>query len=149
MTYLLAFDQGTSSTRSIVFDQSGLAVGAAQTTFAQIYPEPGRVEHNATEIWQTQRDTARQALQNAGVAEDQIAAIGLTNQRDTTVVWDKDTGTPMHNAIVWQDRRTEPLCQALRDQGLEPTIQKYTGLRIDPYFSATKLKWLLDHVPGA
>ncbi|HLR13307.1 MAG TPA: glycerol kinase GlpK [Burkholderiaceae bacterium] len=149
MTYLLAFDQGTSSTRSIVFDTSGRAIGTAQQDFAQIYPHPGRVEHNATEIWQTQRDTARQALQHAGVAADQIAAVGLTNQRETTVIWDKETGTPYHNAIVWQDRRTEPLCQTLRDQGLEAMVTQRTGLRIDPYFSATKLKWLLDHVPAA
>lgn len=149
MTYLLAFDQGTSSTRSIVFDVSGQVLGAAQQGFAQIYPQPGRVEHNATEIWQTQRDTARQALQQAGISANRIAAVGLTNQRETTVIWDRETGTPYHNAIVWQDRRTEPLCQALRDQGMESVIRQRTGLRIDPYFSATKLKWLLDHIPDA
>ncbi|WP_323017855.1 glycerol kinase GlpK [Castellaniella sp.] len=149
MTYLLALDQGTSSTRSIVFDRMGRIVGLAQREFAQHYPQPGWVEHDATEIWQTQRDTMREALHRAGVAARDIRAIGITNQRETTVVWDRHTGQPIHHAIVWQDRRAEPTCVELRAQGLEATILQRTGLRVDAYFSATKLKWILDQAPGA
>ncbi|CAM3870091.1 glycerol kinase GlpK [Castellaniella denitrificans] len=149
MTYLLALDQGTSSTRSIVFDRQGRIVGLAQREFTQYYPRPGWVEHDPLEIWQTQRDTMGEAIHRAGVAARDIRAIGITNQRETTVVWDRRTGEPVHPAIVWQDRRAEPTCADLRAQGLEPEILNRTGLRIDAYFSATKLKWILDHVPGA
>ncbi|MGX5660272.1 glycerol kinase GlpK [Castellaniella ginsengisoli] len=149
MTYLLALDQGTSSTRSIVFDRQGRIVGLAQREFTQHYPQPGWVEHDPLEIWQTQRDTIGEAIHRAGVAARDIRAIGITNQRETTVVWDRRTGEPIHRAIVWQDRRAEPTCALLREQGLEPEILQRTGLRVDAYFSATKLKWILDHVPGA
>ncbi|MBN9403281.1 MAG: glycerol kinase GlpK, partial [Burkholderiales bacterium] len=149
MTYLLALDKGTSSTRSIVFDRQGRIVGLAQREFTQYYPRPGWVEHDPLEIWQTQRDTMGEAIHRAGVAARDIRAIGITNQRETTVVWDRRTGEPVHPAIVWQDRRAEPTCADLRAQGLEPEILNRTGLRIDAYFSATKLKWILDHVPGA
>lgn len=149
MTYLLALDQGTSSTRSIVFDRSGNVVALAQQELQQIYPKAGWVEHDPTEIWQAQLSTARQALSDANVTADQIRAIGITNQRETTLVWNRETGAPIYNAIVWQDRRSEPACANLRESGLENTIQQTTGLRIDAYFSATKLMWLLDNVPHA
>ena len=149
MTYLLALDQGTSSTRSIVFDRQGRVVGLAQREFTQHYPQPGWVEHDPMEIWQTQRETMAEALHRAGIAARDIRAIGITNQRETTVVWDRKTGAPIHHAIVWQDRRAEPTCAALRAQGRESDILNRTGLRIDAYFSATKLKWILDNVPGA
>jgi glycerol kinase len=149
MTYLLALDQGTSSSRSIVFDAAGRIVAMAQREFRQIYPQPGWVEHDPMEIWGTQLDTAREALARAGLKGADIRAIGITNQRETTLLWNRRTGQPLHNAIVWQDRRTEPFCAQLRAQGLEPMVQHATGLRIDPYFSATKLRWLLDHVQGA
>ena len=148
MTYLLALDQGTSSSRSIVFAPDGRIVAMAQREFRQIYPQPGWVEHDPLEIWQTQLDTAREALAKAGVTARDVAAIGITNQRETTVVWNRRTGQPIHNAIVWQDRRTEPLCARLRSQGLVDTVRRTTGLVIDPYFSATKIRWLLDHVNG-
>jgi glycerol kinase len=149
MTYLLALDQGTSSSRSIVFAPDGRIVAMAQQEFRQIYPQPGWVEHDPMEIWQTQLDTAREALAKAGVTARDVAAIGITNQRETTVLWNRRTGQPIHNAIVWQDRRTEPLCARLRQQGLVDTVRRTTGLVIDPYFSATKIRWLLDHVDGA
>lgn len=149
MTYLLALDQGTSSTRSIVFDRQGRIVALAQREFAQHYPQPGWVEHDPMEIWQTQRDTMREALEQAAVPLDAIRAIGITNQRETTVVWNRATGAPIYPAIVWQDRRAEPTCTALRERGLDAQILQKTGLRVDAYFSATKLKWILDHVPGA
>ncbi|MFV0283673.1 MAG: glycerol kinase GlpK [Castellaniella sp.] len=149
MTYLLALDQGTSSTRSIVFDRQGRIVSLAQREFTQHYPQPGWVEHDPQEIWQTQRDTMGEAIHRAGISARDVRAIGITNQRETTVVWDRRTGEPIHRAIVWQDRRAEPACAELRARGREPDILKRTGLRIDAYFSATKLKWILDHVPGA
>jgi len=149
MAYLLALDQGTSSTRSIVFDRQGTLVAMAQRELRQIYPQAGHVEHDPAEIWQAQRDTARQVLEKAGLTADQIHAIGITNQRETTLLWNRETGQPIHNAIVWQDRRTEALCAQLRDQGFEEPVQQATGLRIDAYFSATKLMWMLDYVPGA
>ena len=148
-THLLALDQGTSSSRAIVFAADGSIVAMAQREFRQIYPQPGWVEHDPLEIWQSQLDTAREALQRAGLTARDIRAIGITNQRETTVLWDRRTGQPLHNAIVWQDRRTEPSCAALRAQDLSPLVRRTTGLVIDPYFSGTKLKWLLDHVPGA
>jgi glycerol kinase len=149
MAHILALDQGTSSSRSIVFDEHGRIVAQAQREFRQIFPQPGWVEHDPLEIWSTQLATAREALAKSGLQAGDIAAIGITNQRETTLLWNRRTGQPVHNAIVWQDRRTEPLCAQLRAQGLEPMVQHATGLRIDPYFSATKLRWLLDHVPGA
>ncbi len=148
-THLLALDQGTSSSRSIVFDTQGRVVAMAQREFRQIYPQPGWVEHDPNEIWHTQLDTARQALSQAGLTATDIAAVGITNQRETTVVWNRRTGQPVHNAIVWQDRRAEPTCAALRAQGLEDLFRQKTGLVLDAYFSGTKLKWILDHVPGA
>jgi len=149
MSYLLALDQGTSSSRSIVFDTRGHVVAMAQREFRQIYPQPGWVEHDAEEIWTSQMATAREALAKAGIAAGEVLALGITNQRETTLLWDRRTGAPLHHAIVWQDRRTEPLCAKLRAQGLTPLVSAHTGLVIDPYFSGTKLRWLLDHVPGA
>jgi glycerol kinase len=147
--YLLALDQGTSSSRSIVFDPSGHMIAAAQQELTQIYPQPGWVEHDALEIWRLQLATAREALAKAGITAAQVKSIGITNQRETTVVWNRKTGQPIHNAIVWQDRRAEPTCAELRERGLADTIRDKTGLLVDAYFSGTKLKWLLDHVPGA
>ncbi|MCJ0764647.1 glycerol kinase GlpK [Variovorax terrae] len=149
MTYLLALDQGTSSSRSIVFDAQGQVVALAQQELPQIYPQPGWVEHDPMEIWRTQLATAREALARAGLQARDIRAVGITNQRETTVVWNRATGVPIHHAIVWQDRRAEPTCAQLRERGLGATIQAKTGLLIDAYFSGTKLKWLLDHVPQA
>jgi glycerol kinase len=149
MSYILALDQGTSSSRSIVFDADGRIVAQAQREFRQIFPQPGWVEHDPQDIWQSQLGTAREALARAGLQAGQISAIGITNQRETTLVWSRRTGQPIHNAIVWQDRRTEPLCVELRAQGLADEIRQTTGLVIDPYFSGTKLRWLLDRVPGA
>ena len=149
MTYLLALDQGTSSSRSIVFDAEGRIVAMAQREFRQHYPQPGWVEHDAQEIWETQLATAREALAKAGLQARELRAVGITNQRETTVVWDRRTGRPLHHAIVWQDRRGEPLCAKLREQGLDRAIRERTGLVVDSYFSATKIRWLLDHVPNA
>ena len=149
MTYLLALDQGTSSSRSIVFDAHGAIVAMAQQEITQIYPNPGWVEHDPLEIWRTQLATAREVLLKAGITARQVRAVGITNQRETTVVWNRATGAPIYNAIVWQDRRAEPSCAALRERGLAPTIRQKTGLLVDAYFSGTKLQWILDHVPGA
>ncbi|AKJ32016.1 glycerol kinase GlpK [Caldimonas brevitalea] len=148
MTYLLALDQGTSSSRSIVFDAEGNIVAMAQREFRQIYPQPGWVEHDPREIWSTQLATAREVLGKAGLQASQMAALGITNQRETTLLWNRKTGEPVYNAIVWQDRRAEPLCTQLREQGLEPTVRAKTGLVIDAYFSGTKIQWILDNVPG-
>jgi glycerol kinase len=147
--YILALDQGTTSSRAIVFDHSGRIVSAAQREFRQIFPHPGWVEHDAREIWTTQLNVARQALRKGGLTAEDIAAIGITNQRETTVVWDRATGQPVCNAIVWQDRRTSPACDRLKARGLAPAIRRKTGLVVDAYFSATKLQWILNHVPGA
>ena len=149
MNYLLALDQGTSSSRSIVFDETGQIVASAQLELTQIYPQPGRVEHDPMEIWRTQLTTARDALALAGISGKDVRAIGITNQRETSVVWHRKTGKPIHHAIVWQDRRAEPTCVELRERGLADTIQAKTGLLIDAYFSGTKLKWILDNVPRA
>ena len=149
MTYLLALDQGTSSSRSVIFDPSGHIVAMAQMELTQIYPQPGWVEHDPLEIWRTQLATAREALLKAGISARQVRAVGITNQRETTVVWNRRTGLPIHHAIVWQDRRAEPACLDLRERGFAATIQAKTGLLVDAYFSGTKLQWLLDHVPGA
>ena len=148
-SYLLALDQGTSSSRSIVFDRKGQIVALAQRELPQIYPRPGWVEHSPTEIWNTQLATAHEALTKAGITARDIRSIGITNQRETTVLWSRKTGAPIHNAIVWQDRRAEPICAQLREQGMAETIQAKTGLLIDAYFSGTKLQWLLDNVPSA
>ncbi|HRI19468.1 MAG TPA: glycerol kinase GlpK [Panacibacter sp.] len=147
--FILSFDQGTTSSRAIVFDKKGSIISVAQKEFTQIFPQPGWVEHDANEIWSTQLGVAAEAVSQAGLAFKNIAAIGITNQRETTVVWDKQTGTPIHNAIVWQDRRTATYCDHLKLQGYLQPIQRKTGLIIDAYFSATKLKWILDNVPGA
>ena len=146
---LLALDQGTSSSRAIVFDAHGRILAMAQAEFRQIYPRPGWVEHDPKEILETQLATARTALAKAGLTATDIASIGITNQRETTLVWNRATGEPVCNAIVWQDRRAEPTCAALREQGLEPTFRAKTGLILDAYFSGTKLKWILDNVDGA
>ncbi|WP_418121558.1 glycerol kinase GlpK [Variovorax sp. 160MFSha2.1] len=147
-TYLLALDQGTSSSRSIVFDREGHIVAIAQKELTQIYPQPGWVEHDPMEIWRSQLATAREVLVKAKLKPTDIHAIGITNQRETTVLWNRATGQPVHHAIVWQDRRAEPLCAQLRDEGMTDTIREKTGLVIDAYFSGTKLRWLLDNVPG-
>ncbi|MGZ5203385.1 MAG: glycerol kinase GlpK [Caldimonas sp.] len=148
-TYLLALDQGTSSSRSIVFDSRGRIVAMAQREFRQIFPRPGWVEHDPREIWESQLATAREALATAGLAAGEIAAIGITNQRETTLLWNRTTGEPLGNAIVWQDRRTAPACETLKERGLEAMIRRRTGLVVDAYFSGTKLAWLLDNVAGA
>jgi glycerol kinase len=147
--YILSFDQGTTSSRAIVFDHTGAIISVAQKEFKQIFPQPGWVEHDANEIWSTQLGVAAEAVTKAGLTIQQIAAIGITNQRETTVVWDKYTGMPIFHAIVWQDRRTAAYCDELKAAGHAQMIQSKTGLIIDAYFSATKLKWILDHVDGA
>ena len=147
--YVLALDQGTTSSRAILFDQSGKAVGVAQKEFTQIYPKAGWVEHDPMEIWGTQSGVAREALEKMGVRPDEIAAIGITNQRETTIVWEKATGKPVYNAIVWQCRRTAGICDDLKARGLEAYVRENTGLVVDAYFSGTKVKWILDNVEGA
>jgi glycerol kinase len=147
--FILALDQGTTSSRAILFDKSGNIAGVAQKEFTQLYPAPGWVEHDPMEIWGTQSGVAREVLEKTGVRPQQVAAIGITNQRETTVVWDKKTGKPIHNAIVWQDRRTAAICDDLKKRGLESYFRENTGLVIDAYFSGTKIKWILDHVEGA
>jgi glycerol kinase len=146
---ILALDQGTTSSRAIVFDHGGSIRAIAQREFRQIYPQAGWVEHNPEEIWQTQLATAREALTKAGVTAADVAAIGITNQRETTIVWDRRTGVPIHNAIVWQDRRTSKFCDELKRAGHADVIQRKAGLVIDAYFSGSKIRWLLDNVPGA
>jgi glycerol kinase len=146
---ILALDQGTTSSRAIVFDHAGAILGLAQQEFEQIFPQSGWVEHNPIEIWQTQLATARAALAKADLKAADIAAIGITNQRETTVVWDRKTGAPIYHAIVWQDRRTAAFCDQLKQAGHAPLIQRKTGLVIDAYFSGSKLRWILDHVPHA
>ncbi|MEJ7913146.1 MAG: glycerol kinase GlpK [Chitinophagaceae bacterium] len=147
--YILSLDQGTTSSRAIIFNNTGSIVATAQKEFTQLYPQPGWVEHNASEIWSTQLSVAVEAVLSAHITPADIAAIGITNQRETTVIWDRETGTPIHNAIVWQDRRTAAYCDSLKEQGLAALIQEKTGLVIDSYFSATKIRWLLDNVAGA
>ena len=150
---ILALDQGTTSSRAILFsqnvDQSYAIVAQAQSEFEQHFPNSGWVEHNADDIWRTSIDSAKQAIAQAGISAEQIAAIGITNQRETTLIWDRQTGEPIHHAIVWQDRRTAEQCNALKRQGLEEMVSSKTGLLLDPYFSATKIAWLLNNVPGA
>ncbi len=148
MSFILALDQGTTSSRALVFDRAGTVRAVAQQEFRQIFPQPGWVEHDATEIWATQSGVLYEALAKAGLGARDIAAIGITNQRETTVLWDRATGRPVANAIVWQDRRTAPQCDELRAAGHAELIARKTGLVIDAYFSGTKLKWLLDHGKG-
>ncbi|SHK30284.1 glycerol kinase [Anaerobranca californiensis DSM 14826] len=147
--YILALDQGTTSSRAIIFDHDGNIVSTSQKEFTQIYPKPGWVEHDPMEIWGTQSGVAREVLERAGISPFEIAAIGITNQRETTVVWDKNTGKPIYNAIVWQCRRTANICDELKARGLEEYIRENTGLVVDAYFSGTKVKWILDNVEGA
>ncbi|MEO0830491.1 MAG: glycerol kinase GlpK [Pseudomonadota bacterium] len=149
MTYVMAIDQGTTSTRTILFDQEMRPAHSAQEEFAQHYPASGWVEHDPSDLWRTVQATAKAAMASAGASAQDIAAIGITNQRETTVLWDRETGAPLHNAIVWQDRRTASLCQDLKAQGHEAMVTEKTGLLLDPYFSGTKLAWLLDTVEGA
>ena len=147
--YIIALDQGTTSSRAILFDKCGNIVSSAQKEFTQIYPKAGWVEHNPMEIWGSQSGVLREVLETTSVRPDEIAAIGITNQRETTVVWDKNTGKPVYNAIVWQCRRTASICDDLKKKGLEESIKSKTGLMIDAYFSATKVKWILDNIEGA
>ncbi|WP_432407215.1 glycerol kinase GlpK [Wukongibacter sp. M2B1] len=147
--YIMALDQGTTSSRAIMFNHDGEIVKVAQKEFTQIYPKAGWVEHDAMEIWGSQSGVAREVLETAGISPEEVAAIGITNQRETTVVWDKNTGKPVYNAIVWQCRRTAGICDELKERGLESYIRENTGLVVDAYFSGTKVKWILDNVEGA
>ncbi|MBQ6179498.1 MAG: glycerol kinase GlpK [Bacteroidales bacterium] len=147
--YILALDQGTTSSRAIVFDHAGNAVSVAQKEFTQYFPKPGWVEHDPMEIWSSQIGVAQEAISALRLSRDEIAAIGITNQRETTIVWDAATGEPVHNAIVWQDRRTAEYCDSLKEKGLTGMIREKTGLIIDAYFSGTKIRWILENVPGA
>ena len=149
LSYILALDQGTTSSRALLFDERGAIRGLAQKELGQIFPKPGWVEHDPNEIWATQLAVATEALARAGARPLDVAAIGITNQRETTIVWDRATGKPLYNAIVWQDRRTAAFCDALKAAGHEERITAKTGLVLDAYFSATKIKWILDNVPGA
>ncbi len=147
--FVLALDQGTTSSRALVFDAQGRPAGAAQQEFAQHFPQPGWVEHDPADLWETTRRTALAAVAEANLTGADLAALGLTNQRETTLLWERATGRPLHRAIVWQDRRTADACAKLKRRGVEALVRKKTGLVLDPYFSATKLAWLLDHIPGA
>ncbi|MEI4264070.1 glycerol kinase GlpK [Roseovarius sp. D0-M9] len=149
MKYILAIDQGTTSSRAILFDEALQVAAIAQEEFPQHYPQSGWVEHDASDLWSTAAGTCRQVIERAGITAADIAAIGITNQRETTLVWDRKTGQPIHNAIVWQDRRTAAICATLRERGHEDMVTERTGLLLDPYFSGTKLKWILDNVEGA
>ncbi|MBV9034132.1 MAG: glycerol kinase, partial [Acidobacteriaceae bacterium] len=149
MRYVLALDQGTTSSRAILFDHEGAICGTAQREFEQIYPQAGWVEHDPQEIWASQMGVAVEVLSRAQARPRDLAALGITNQRETTIVWDRKTGQPVYNAIVWQDRRTAAICDGLRQGGLQDTIRSKTGLLIDAYFSASKIMWILDNVPGA
>ncbi|EIV99628.1 LOW QUALITY PROTEIN: glycerol kinase [Thermoanaerobacter siderophilus SR4] len=147
--YIMAFDQGTTSSRAIIFDRSGKIIASLNQEFKQIYPKPGWVEHDPMEIWGSQISVAKGVIEKAGINPEDIAAIGITNQRETTVVWDKNTGKPIYNAIVWQCRRTAPICDELKNKGFDKKIREKTGLVVDAYFSGTKVKWILDNVEGA
>ena len=147
--YVMALDAGTTSNRAILFNKKGEICSIAQKEFTQIFPKPGWVEHNAAEIWSTMLGVCVEAMSKIGAAAEQIAAIGITNQRETTIVWDKNTGEPVYNAIVWQCRRTSGYCDTLKEKGLTDVFRKKTGLMIDAYFSATKLAWILEMIPGA
>lgn len=147
--YVMALDAGTTSNRCILFNERGEMCSVAQKEFTQFFPKPGWVEHDAEEIWSTQLEVAQEAMKNLNATAADIAAIGITNQRETTIVWDKQTGEPIHRAVVWQCRRTAEYCDSLKDKGLVDTVRAKTGLVIDAYFSGTKLRWLLENVPGA
>lgn len=149
MKYILAFDQGTTSSRAVIVDHSGVICGKAQKEFKQIFPTTGWVEHDPNDIWSSQIGVATEVLAHSGISIKDIGGIGITNQRETTIIWDKKTSKPIFNAIVWQDRRTTDICQKLKAQGLESLFRKKTGLLLDPYFSGTKIRWILDHVPDA
>ena len=149
MSHILSLDQGTTSSRAIVFDEHGHIVSVAQQEFEQIFPRPGWVEHDPTEIWSTQIGVANEAISSAGLSATDISGIGITNQRETTVVWERASGRPIHNAIVWQDRRTAELCDRLKAEGHEGTFRQRTGLVLDAYLAGTKLRWILDNVSGA
>src|SRR3954452_5494409 len=149
MPFLLALDQGTTSSRAIVFDHAGEIRAVAQRETTQLFPQPGWVEQDPAEIWRTQLECAQQALASAGATAGDIAAIGITNQRETTIVWDRETGEPVCNAIVWQDRRTAEFCDRLKSDGHEALVRQRTGLVIDAYFSGSKIAWILENVPGA
>jgi glycerol kinase len=146
---ILVVDQGTTSTRAILYDERACALASAQKEFRQIYPHPGWIEHDPADIWETTRETMREVLASGALRERKLAAFGLANQRETTLVWSRADGEPIYNAIVWQDRRTADHCARLKAEGHEPMIRARTGLLLDPYFSATKIAWILDHVPGA
>src|SRR5258707_15430114 len=147
--YVLALDQGTTSSRAIVFGADGKAVASEQQEFEQIYPRPGWVEHRPQDIWNSQIAVAKEAISKAGIRADDLAALGITNQRETTLIWDRQTGQPIYNAIVWQCRRTAEMCESLRSDGFAPEVRARTGLVLDAYFSGTKVAWILDHVPGS
>src|SRR5690606_11674072 len=147
--HVLALDQGTTSSRAIVFDERGTVVAAAHKEYRQLYPRPGWVEHDPLDIWSSQSGVAAEALERAGISARDLAAVGIANQRETTIVWDRDTLEPIANAIVWQDRRTAAAIDELRAAGVGEMVRSKTGLELDPYFSATKVAWLLDNVPGA
>ena len=149
MTHILAIDQGTTSSRAIVFDDDLRPVASAQEEFSQHFPASGWVEHDPADIWATTAGICRKAIERAGAGPEKIAAVGITNQRETVVVWDRETGQPVHNAIVWQDRRTADICVRLKSEGHEAMVRQKTGLLLDPYFSGTKLAWLLENVDGA
>src|SRR5512133_3369326 len=146
--FILALDQRTTSSRAIVFDHDGIPVSVSQKEFRQIFPKPGWVEHDPEEIWSTQAGVSLEAITKAGIESSAISAIGITNQRETTIVWNRKTGKPVYNAIVWQDRRTSDTCDDLKAHGLEKLIAEKTGLVVDAYFSGTKSKWILENVPG-
>ncbi|MDN3683773.1 FGGY family carbohydrate kinase [Vibrio sinaloensis] len=147
--YIVALDQGTTSSRAVILDHDANIVSLSQREFTQIYPQSGWVEHDPLEIWATQSSTFIETLAKSGIRSDQLAAIGITNQRETTIVWNKETGKPVYNAIVWQCRRTAEICEELKSRGLEEYVRQNTGLLLDPYFSGTKVKWILDNVEGA
>lgn len=147
--YIIALDQGTTSSRAVLFDQHGKIQAVSQKEFEQIYPKPGWVEHSPMDIWGTQSGVAREVLEKSGVRPSEIAAFGITNQRETTIIWDKNTGKPIYNAIVWQCRRTADLCQKIIAEGHQDIIRKKTGLPVDAYFSASKIQWILENVDGA
>ena len=147
--YIMALDQGTTSSRAILFDKEGNIIATSQKEFTQIYPKPGWVEHNAMEIWGSQSGVMREVLETNSISPNEIAAIGITNQRETTIVWDKNTGKPIYNAIVWQCRRTSEICDEIEANGYKDMIKDKTGLILDAYFSGTKIKWILDNVEGA
>lgn len=147
--YVVALDQGTTSSRAIVFDHDANIVSVSQREFTQLYPNPGWVEHDPMEIWASQSSVLIESLARAGIHSDAVAAIGITNQRETTIIWEKATGKPVYNAIVWQCRRSAEICEQLKAQGLEDYVRQNTGLLLDPYFSGTKIKWILDNVPDA